>query len=214
MSRAGSSAGLEISKALIGCLGTVIAGLMTGIFAWISVAGPPSWLVGTTTTTTPSLATATPVVLVVTATPIPVTITPAPEVASPTPRATVASTPKAGSPMPCVETPTGFKVAWKQRRNELGCPTSSEISIPLRVQQFPHGIMFSRGDLMLIYVLNEDGTWRSPGQDGGPFALPSGLEEPKQGFAKVQEFERGTLLRDLDGMVYALYRDKKWEAVK
>jgi DNA-binding beta-propeller fold protein YncE len=82
-------------------------------------------------------------------------------------------------------------------------------------------------------------TWESPQQESGYFTPPSGLVEPRRGFGKVwrdqlggpksrigwateeergyaglaQGFEHGTLLRDLDGTVYALYADKTWEVL-
>ena len=127
-----------------------------------------------------------------------------PAAPTPTPTATPALP-------PCSITPIlGFGRIWSTYatvRNRLGCPVEIEKNTWSAEETFIGGYMFWRGDLKLIYVLYNDGTWQSfidtwaEGQlewDPG-IVPPSGYFQPKRGFGKVwreQLVRPGVTVRD------------------
>ncbi|HLH73908.1 MAG TPA: hypothetical protein VKX96_11550 [Chloroflexota bacterium] len=151
-----------------------------------------------TTTITASLAMGTPPV-----TPT-MTVTPTPGTPSPTP--TFVNTAN------CASQPTGsFGAIFHDHlevAGKLGCPSSSQQSIPMAVEPFEHGAMLWRGDTHLIIVIWSNGRWaayKDTYQDGevlsdvGP--APAGKFVPVRGFGKLWRQQTG--LRDSLGWATA-----------
>lgn len=138
------------------------------------------------------------------------TDTPAPaeEVESvlPTPRAeppvSILPSPTPAPPLPddpCEEELTGQDAQIAEQYPAMGCPTAAPELVTMAREPFQHGEMIWRSDNGMIYVLHNDGTWRSfedtfeEGQPESDPALvaPEGSFQPIRGFGKVWREQLG-----------------------
>jgi hypothetical protein len=121
----------------------------------------------------------------------------------PTPRAvSVLPSPTPAPPLaadPCEEELTGQDAQIAQQFPVMGCPQGAPDLVDMARQPFQHGQMIWRSDVDMIYVLNNDGTWRSfedTFEEGQPevdaaLVAPEGSFQPIRGFGKVWREQLG-----------------------
>jgi hypothetical protein len=110
-------------------------------------------------------------------------------------RAPPAATP---SPTPCaLAVDPRLRLAKEADISDLGCAAAPAQEIGAAFQSFERGQMFWRGDLQLIYVLQEGGTWDGyedkwmPDQGDPDLSPPQGLYRPVRGFGRVWSLDLG-----------------------
>jgi serine/threonine protein kinase len=96
-------------------------------------------------------------------------------------------------PTPCTYQGT-FVSAWQQVASQLGCPSGSEYSVFMAIEEFERGLMIWKIDTRTIYVIPAGGYWRSFRdlyQNGDPdysclnLAPSQTPPTPKHGFGRV-----------------------------
>ncbi len=161
-------------------------------------------------TAPPATATATPTTAPPTATPQAVSPLPTPggESAAESPLATPASRTAQFSPLPtpgplasapCDKPLSGAEALVAEQFPELGCPLGPPSLVQMARQPFQRGQMIWRGDIQVIYVLQEDGSWLAFAdtfEEGMPeidpsIVPPQGLYQPIRGFGKLWREQLG-----------------------
>jgi hypothetical protein len=121
-----------------------------------------------------------------------------------TPRAAVSVLPSptpapALEPDPCDQALTGQDAQLAEQYPVLGCPLAAPELVQMARQSFQNGRMIWYGDQQTIYVLNNDGTWRSfedTFEEGQPeldesLIAPGGLYQPIRGFGRLWREQLG-----------------------
>ncbi|MBX2999947.1 MAG: hypothetical protein KF893_15610 [Caldilineaceae bacterium] len=144
--------------------------------------------------------------------PTPPTDTPAPaetpaaaaESVLATPRAAVSLLPSPTpapmlEPDPCDQALTGQDAQLAEQYPVLGCPLAAPELTQMARQSFQNGMMIWREDEQRIYVLHDDGRWRSfedTFEEGQPesdesITAPDGLYQPIRGFGRIWREQLG-----------------------
>jgi len=203
------TSGIQTAMYLFALLAIISMVSMFGIFGLIALPTSSKPVVDPTITPTtpqekPSVA---EVVPTNTATTLPTTI----PTNTPQPTSTPTETPvpivptKPPVSQNCSRMPNGtFASVWQEFQQKLGCPVSSQVTIPRMVKEsFEGGHLFWRSDTNDVYVIYDrqkengselwegkwitDPTWSwakagEPDPDGIGLSPPPGLIEPKRGF--------------------------------
>lgn len=102
-------------------------------------------------------------------------------------------------PDPCDQALTGQDAQLAEQYPALGCPLAAPTLVQMARQSFQNGRMFWREDEGAIYVLLNDGTWRSfedTFEEGQPeidesITAPDDLYQPIRGFGRIWREQLG-----------------------